>query len=417
MRRVRQNKLMRRLTVLLLASAWSCQAVTLEDGDTEFRRANFHKALDIYTHLPADQQDAGRIERTRYFLLEQNTRELLHLNRPEDAATMLDYLTQVAPADRAEEILRLRARTEMQIAERYYNIGYEFAEANNPEAASEALRVSLSWNPEHLESRALLVKSDQWVDAQQQIGEDFYFQGMEHLRSHQDLRARTSFMHAASMLGDDSLAQSRLEGITLTLAEESRSIGRMYLEAGLTGPAWVAILDSMHLEPGHPETMELVAAIEDQVQSEAILASADLATRGGAVEAADVLLAEARTLGVRQHLERLVELSESNQNAENQKRYRRARAYELDNQMVHALEQYHAIQEDEGGFGWEDVTLRMEALESRLVQASRAYDRALSAESAGNQAAYAEAIAEALHLAVDYKDVRIRFLALPTTGE
>jgi hypothetical protein len=408
---------MRRLTVLLLASVWSCQAATLEDGDTAFRRANFYKALDIYTHLPADEQDAARIERARYFLMEHNTRELLHLNRPEDAATMLDYLTQVAPADRAEELLGLRARTNLQIAERYYNIGYEYSEANNPEAAAEALRISLSWNPDLESSQKLLVKAEDWVAAQDQIGEDFYFQGMEHLRTHQDLRARTSFMHAASMLGEESLAQSRLEGVTLQLAEESRALGRMYLEAGLTGPAWVAILDSMHLDPTNSEAMELVQAIENQVHSEGLLASADLATRGGAVEAADALLAEARVLGVTQHLQHLVELSEANQDVENHKRYRRARAYELDNQMVHAYSQYQAIREDEGGFGWEDVLLRMQALESRLGQAGEAYDRALSAEVAGNQVAYAEALAEDLHLSVDFKDVRVRFLALPSTGE
>jgi len=414
---MRQNALMRCLPVLFLASALSCQAVTLEDGDAEFRKANFYKALEIYTSLPAEAQDPARIERTRYFLVEQNTRELLHLNRPEDAGRMLDYLAQVAPPDRAEEILRLRARTNLQIAERYYNLGYEYSEANNPEVAAEMLRVALSWNPEHEDAQELLVKSDQWVLAQEQIGEDFYFQGMEHLRSHQDLRARTSFMHAASMLGEDSLAESRLENITLQLADESRAVGRMYLEAGLTGPAWVAILDSMHLDPTHPETMSLVQAIEDQVHSTSVLDSAEMATRGGATAAADALLAEARILGVTQHLNRLMILSEANQDEENHLRYRRARAYELDNQMVHANQLYHAIQEDEGGFGWEDVLLRMQSLEARLGQAAQAYDRALSAESAGNQAAYAEALQETLHLAIDYKDVRARFLALPSSAE
>lgn len=408
---------MRRLPVLLLALTFSCQNATLEDGDVEFRRANFHKALDIYTNLPAQAQDAARIERTRYFLMEQNTRQLLHLNRPEDAGHMLDYLAQVAPADRAGELLRLRARTNLQIAERYYNLGYEYSEANNPEVASEMLRISLSWNPEHEDAKKLLVKTDQWILAQEQIGEDFYFQGMEHLRSHQDLRARTSFMHAASMLGDDSLAQSRLENITLQLADESRALGRMYVEAGLTGPAWVAILDSMHLDPTNPETMALVQVIENQVHSAAVLTSAEMATRSGATEAADALLAEARTLGITQHLNRLAKLSESNQDEENRLRYRRARAYELDNQMVHANELYHAIQEDEGGFGWEDVVLRMQSLETRLGQAAQAYDRALRAESAGNQAAYVEALQETLHLAIDYKDVRARFLALPSSGE
>ncbi|MFK5957187.1 MAG: hypothetical protein QM477_12160 [Planctomycetota bacterium] len=408
---------MRRLTVLILASALSCQGVTLEEGDQQFRMANFNRALDIYTGMPVEQQDARRIERTRYFLLEQNTRELLHLGRPDDASELLNYLVTIAPADRAEELVRLRKRTDLQVAERHYAVGYEYSEENNPEAAALELRLALSWNPEHEHAQALLDQTEEWLSSQEQMGEDFYFQGMHHLRAHQDLRARTSFMHAASLLGDDSLAQSRLEGITLELADASRSLGRMYLEAGLIGPAWVSILDSMHLDPGNAETMELLTSIEHRVHGEALLASVDMATRGGAIEAADALLDEARRLGIGQQLQRLKELSEANQDQANRLRYRRARAYELDNQMVHAYQLYEAIQADEGGFGWEDVLLRMQELKTRLARAEVAYDHALQAESNGEQAAYVAALTETLQLAVDYKDVRARFLALASASE
>jgi len=405
---------MRRLTVLALATATavSCAAPSVEEGDRQFRMGNYRKALEIYQDAPPEQVDQGRLERTRYFLLEQGARELLHLDRPEDARAVLTYLSEMAPADRRGEIAYLHARSERQTAQRHYEVGYAFNEANEPGLAAQELRRALSWDPEHAEAQELLAKMEGWITTQQEIGEDYYFRGMEHLRASQDLRARTSFMHAANLLGEDSYAQGRLEDITLGLAEESRALGRMYLEAGLNGPAWVAILDSLHMDPVHPESMELVQVIEAKIESDATLMSIDVAVRGGATEAADRLLVKARELGVVQHAQRLAALSEDNQDQKNNLRYRRARAYELDNQMVHALALYQAIQADEAGFGWEDIEVRIGALQGRLAEAEQAYQRALAAEREGDQDAYIQALREAVRLAVDFEDVHARFLAL-----
>ena len=109
----------------------------------------------------------------------------------------------------------------------------------------------------------------------------------------------------------------------------------------------------------------------------------------------------------------IAQTGEKNQDEKNRTRYARARAYELDTQMVHSLELYRAILADEGGFGWEDVELRIDSLEQRLRQAEAAYGRAIAAEQAGDDAAYAAALVETVHLAVDYEDAHARFLALP----
>lgn len=373
---------------------------------------NFRSALDIYGSLPAEEVGDTRIPRTQYFLLEQGARELLHLDRPEDARTVLSYLQEMAPVDRRGEIAHLMLRSDRQTAQRHYELGYDFNEGNEPMLAAMELRKALSWDPEHVEAQELLVKMENWIQTQQEIGEDFYFRGMDHLRAHQDLRARTSFMHAANLLGEDSFAESRLVDLTMSLAEESRAMGRMYLEAGLNGPAWVAILDSLHMDPDHPESMELVDIIEKKIDSDSKLMSIDVAVRGGATEAADALLQEARALGVKQHAQRLAQLSEDNQDLKNNMRYRRARAFELDNQMVHALALYQAIQADEAGFGWEDIGVRIQALQGRLAQAEQAYQRALAAERAGDSSGYEQALREAVRLAVDFEDVHARYLAL-----
>lgn len=378
----------------------------------QFTMGNYRKALEIYGSMPEESIDHQRIARTEYFLLEQSARELLHHDRPEDARKVLGYLSEMAPADRRGEIAYLLERSDRQTAQRHYDLGYAFSEANEPALSAASLHRALSWNPEHEDAKELLGRMEAWMNTQQEIGEDFYFRGMEHLRAHEDLRARTSFMHAANLLGEDSFAEGRLQDLTMMLADESRTLGKMYLEAGLNGPAWVAILDSLHLDPGNEESMALVQTIDAKIESDAKLMSIDLAVRGGATEAADKLLQDARELGVMQHASRLAQLAEDNQDQKNNLRYRRARAYELDNQMVHALALYQAIQKDEAGFGWEDIGVRIEALQGRLAQAEQAYQRALAAERDGDDAAYAAALQEALRLAVDFADVHARYLAL-----
>ncbi len=408
----RQNKAMRAFLCLVLLTAVSCQSSPLQEGDAQFQMGHYAEALALYQQMPVGQRDEARIQRTRYFVLEDGVRQLLNLDRPQDAARVLAFIEADAPVDRQAELERLRQRIQLQTAQDYYVQGYELSEANHPLAATERLRLALSWNPNHAQAKELLAQSENWLSTRQRVGEDYYFQGMEHLRAHHDLRARTAFMHAADLLGEDSLAATRLDALTLSLAEESRNLGRLYLEAGLTGPAWVALLDSLHLDPQNAETLELAKGIEAQVRSAELLTEIDVAVRGGATQAADQLLEKAQGYGVAQHVQRLRELAAANQNQKNQGRYVRARAYELDGQMVHAQALYQAILDEGSGLGWEDVEIRLQAIGERLQQAEEAYQQALAAEQDGNAEAYRRFLTAVMHLAVDYKDVRSRFQAL-----
>ena len=322
-----------------------------------FRRGNYPQALQVYSDLAAESPSREldrRVERTRYFLMEQGVRNLLHLDRSEDALEILDYIEGVAPVDRVEVVAGLRARTLKQIGRRHYDLGFEYYEATLIEAAAREYVLCLSWDPENEAAKTSLARCEQWLATREILAEDYYFQGMEHLRKDQDLRARTSFMHAATLLeDDDSQAAERLANLTASLAEESREKSLLYMEAGLTGQAWVAAQDAVYLAPDDPRNQELAKHLADTVLSNAYLVAADVARRGGETSAADEFLQKTRELGVVQHRERIRTVAELNQDRKNSDHYARARAYELDNQMVHARDRYQEILDE--GFEFHDL--------------------------------------------------------------
>ncbi|MCP4093867.1 MAG: hypothetical protein GY747_10505 [Planctomycetes bacterium] len=406
---------MRRLSVLGLLAVISCQSTTIEDGDSMFRRGNYPQAMEIYSDLateaPSGELDQ-RMERTRYFLMEQGVRDLLHLGRSEDALEVIDYLEGVAPEDRMQTIADLRGRTLRQIGRRHYDLGFAYYEATQIEAAAREYVLCLSWDPENQDAKTNLARCEQWLTTRDRIAEDYYFQGMDHLRADQDLRARTAFMHAATLLGDDdSQAAERLTNLTTSLAEESREKSYLFMEAGLTGQAWVAAQDAVYLAPDDPRNQELANHLADMVLSNAYLVAADVARRGGETMAADEFLEKTRQLGVVEHGERIRTVTELNQDRKNSDHYARARAYELDNQMVHARDRYQQILDDEGGFGWRDVEQRLTAISARLADAKQKMTAAQVARNAGDIDGYVSGLQEVLRLSVDFPDAMEQYRA------
>jgi tetratricopeptide (TPR) repeat protein len=406
---------MRRLSVLGLLAVISCQMTTIEDGDSMFRRGNYPQALEIYSNLaseaPSGELDQ-RLERTRYFMIEQGVRDLLHLDRSEDALEVLDHLEAVAPEDRLPVLASLRSRTLRQIGRRHYDLGFALYEATQIEAAAREYVLCLSWDPANEGARTNLARCEQWLTTRDRIAEDYYFQGMDHLRADQDLRARTAFMHAATLLDDDdSQAAERLKSLTVSLAEESREKSYLYMEAGLAGQAWVAAQDAIYLAPKDPRNQELANHLADLMLSDAYLVAADVARRGGETGAADEFLDKVRELGVVEHSERIRTVSELNQDRKNSDHYARARAYELDNQMVHARDRYQQILDDEGGFGWRDVEQRLTAISARLTDAEQKMTAAQVARGAGDMDGYAKGLQEVLRLSVDFPEAMEQYRA------
>lgn len=396
---------MRVLSSLTLLTLCACQAPTLEDGDSQFRRGNYRQAQEIYGNLaeraPSAELEA-RLARVQYFVAEQGIRDLLALNYGETALEALDSLEEWAPADRREVLQGLRQRTHRLIGRLYYERGYKFDEANEDELAAEAYARCLIWDPEHAEARVALKETEDWVATRRRIGEDYYFEGMDHLRADDGLRARTSFMHSASLLGTDSRAAERLENLTDALAEDRRRECRLLIEAGFTGQAWAAAADALMLAPKDERNLELASFLHDRVLGDGYLMTADVAQRGGQLEAAELYLEKARKLAMVEHHDGIESLTLKVQDRRNQVRYARARAYELDHQMVRARELYLEILDDEGGFGWLDVEERERAISARLAEAEAAWAAAQAALAEGDEEEYRRRLEEVLRLAVDF---------------
>jgi sirohydrochlorin ferrochelatase len=152
--------------------------------------------------------------------------------------------------------------------------------------------------------------------------------------------------------------------------------------------------------------------IRDRVKREALMTGAEVAVRGGRTEIGDEILREILELELAGSDPRIVDLAERNQDAKNSSRYNRARAYELDRQLVSAAALYQSILDDEAGFGWEDVELRLSTISGRLAEAAAAYARAMDAEQAGDEEGYRAALAETVQASVDYADALARLRAL-----
>jgi len=411
----RHNSFMRRLSMLGLFAVISCQVTTIEDGDSMFRRGNYPQALEIYTHLASEEPSGelqARMERTSYFLLEQGVRNLLHLERPEDALEVLDSIENSAPADREEVVAALRLRTFIQIGRGHFNLGFDFYEATDVDAAAREYTLCLSWDPQNTEAKINLAQCEEWIATRQRLGDNYYFEGMDSLRSDQDLRARTAFMHAGSLLGDDSRAAERLRNLTASLADDSREKSVLFMNAGLTGQAWAYAQDAFYLAPQDERNLQLTEQLANVVLGNAYILEADVAQRGGIISAAEEYLEKTRALGVAEHGPRIAEVAELTQERRNSDRYSRARAYELDSQMVHARDIYAEILVDEAGFPWRDVEQRLAAIRARLAEAKSVMNAGIAAHQAGDDSTYATRLQEVLRMSVDYPGALLAYRVL-----
>jgi hypothetical protein len=398
---------------LLLGTA--CQSHAIARGDAAFRRGDYLGAWHAYMAAgdpAADERLAARLARTRWFLIEDGLRTLLSSGHEKEALALIPQLAAAAPPDRAPELDRLAQRGRDLVGMHHTRRAEGLIEAGESEEALRELALALSWNPEDELAANLFEMTDARLRRDRQLGDEFYFEGMDHLRHGSDLRARTSFHHAATLLGPDSRADARFVGLTADLAAASRAEARTFLDADMLGPAFFSIRSAERLEPEHPETLALVERLQAKVSSENALLAGDLAIRGGRQALVEELLAELRGWDVAAHRDERLELERRGEELALDLDYRRARALELDEQVVRAAATYRGILERGRGFGWADSELRLAQLEERIALAAASYAAALRAEADGDLDAYAAALAETVRAAGDYEDALARFAAL-----
>lgn len=401
--------------ICALAFLASCQSSALERGDVAFRRGDYLGAWHQYQQAGDPTSDAvlaARLERTRWFLVETNLLNLLASGMEEQVLTLLPRVAPLAPPDRVQQVANMESRARDQLGARHTSRAEALLESGDSDAALRELTLALSWYPEDDLAANLLEMTTERLERERALGDELYFQGMDHLRHGEDLRARTSFHHAAMLHGPESRAEQRYANLSADLASASRAEARTLLDADLIGPAFFAIRSADRLEPEHAETMKLIARLQARVNSEKALIAGDLAIRGGRTGLADEILAELIQWDVPAHRRVVQSLAQRNEELRLDVDYRYGRALELDEQIVRAAEVYLSMIERGDGFGWADVELRLSNLKDRLGRAKIAYQAALDAEAADDAAGYRARLEETVRAASDYADALERLLAV-----
>ncbi|HEX9792593.1 MAG TPA: hypothetical protein VGC54_01285 [Planctomycetota bacterium] len=391
--------------------AAGCTARATSEGDRLYRLGEFDRALTEYQRAEdGSAEGRERVRQTEYMVYADGARELLHLNRPKDAVTVLDYAEGIRPGH--PYTAELRARAGKKLAEELTREARELFEDGEAAAAVGVYTEALGWNPEFAEARQGLVRATALARGIRNSGQRHYDQGLEELDGGHDGRARTAFMHATTFWGADNRAGQLLEELSGRLAAESRDEGRRYFRLGMIGPAWVALRDANRLQPGDAETTEMIARIEARIRAEGQLVRADMLVRAGEPEPASELIDQAEAAAAGELEGEIWALRRAAENARQRHRYLEARSTELDRRVVEATRIYDEILRETGEEGFEDVSRRARMLHARLDRAATAYQAALAAEAAGDRARYAEKLAEVVRLAADYKDAALRLGAL-----
>ncbi len=389
----------------------ACQNHALERGDDSFLRGEYLAAYEAYEQAgdPAEDEElAARLERTRWFLIEDGIRQLLDRWQVQTALDLMPQVVHLAPADRRHVMTEFQQRASRQLGIIHAQLGYELLEAGEVDAALRELTIAVAWNPADETSSELLRRTAARLEREGRLGESFYFEGMENVRNGYDLRARASFHHAAGLLGETSRAQARYEAMTQDMAASQREEAAFYLEAGLLGPAYLSLRTAERLEPDSAETAALAEQLDRKVRSAQALVGADVAIRGGRPDDAEDYLAEIEANAVAAYVQEARVLQDRNFELQLDQDYKRARAYELDEQALHAADLYKQIISRTEGFSWADTALRLSNLETRIASAAKTYAAALAAQAAGNEAEYRARLEETVRFASDYEDALVR---------
>ncbi|MBC8369769.1 MAG: hypothetical protein H8E25_07205 [Planctomycetes bacterium] len=398
------------LLLLILPAITSCQSSPLEAGDSYFRQKSFLQAYHEYIKLDSAVVDVQqRISITRYFLAEESVRSLSNSGNPEEALELLNQIKSSAPADRSEMIKSLEARCRNHIAVRHFETALELNDIGNKKGAIRELLIALSWRKEYLHASQRLSMIGEREEMRNLQGEENYLEAIGHLENGDDVRARTSFMHASNLLTDPDLAIIRLNAISQTLAEDAMRQAQIYLDARQTGMAWVAIQDAIHLGIEDPKALEIAARLNSILLSQAHLVSADVRVRAGNHQLASDSLASAAGYSVVEHAEEIIELRNLNQEGHQQHLYLQARSYELDTQLQRANELYQQIFKSSNGFGYKDTEARLKNTSKRLSEAKLYYQQALAANENNDQESYAENLRSVLTISIDFEDALFLF--------
>lgn len=403
----------RRFAVAAAAALAAACASTdsMAEGDRHFRLGEFVQAAAAYE--AAGAADGGgrdldqRLTEARYRSFTALAEQMLHLDQPAEALRILDLAEPMRAGHPVGTALRQRAHR--QLAVEYTALGDAHSIDGDAKPAAEAYAEALSWDSDYEPAQEGLARSQDLLNRQFRAGERYYFRGLEALNQANDVRAFTALTHAATYWGGDSRAGEHLAEVAARLAQQSVETAQVYLDAGMAGPAWLALRNAERLQPGRADVQSLLPQVEADLAVGRALGAADMAVRSGDIDRADAKLAEAAALGGERHADAIDVLAQRNQAERLAQKYLVAYAAELDHQSVAARDLYFEILEQGGGA---DVAERYRMQKALVERAEQAYQAALAAEAAGDPTGYEAKLGECLRLARDYGDALERFTAL-----
>ncbi len=401
---------MPKLPLLLLLPLAACASSEVdenfENGDRHFRMGQFHQAHRAYQEAAEEVGDPSedllaRTEEARFRSILQSAETRIHLSEIPEALQLLDFAEAERPG--TAEIAELRQHAYRRRAAKYVDEGESLLDDAKAEEALVAYSEALRWDSENQQAIRGYDESKKIADDRFARGEDIYFEGLEQEGEGHNGRARTSFEHASHLHGDDSKAAKHLAALSIEVADRQFKIGTFHMEEGRIGAAWVALMDSVRLDPANQAADSMLDEVNARLEQIRLMNEAEMHVRGGRVDRADVLLERVLELTSEGYGQRIQTLRNKAEYQRAMNNYRTARACELDQQIVRARDLYQEIMVQSGD-GFEDVPLRIENLSARITVAADLYQKGLAAQKDGNAAAYRDLMGQVVEQAGDYED-------------
>lgn len=395
------------LVLLPLTACASPAEEAREAGDVAFRMMRYHDAHAAYTSIEDPSPEVlTLVEESRYRSILQSAREKVHVNEVDDALKLLDHLERQHPAD--EEIAQIRSAAYRRKASELAGSAESLLDDGYPEAAMRTYRESLRWNAENEAAQQGMREAERLAGARAVRGELLYFEGLDQVLQGKRTQARTSFAHAAELLGRDSRAVEQVQQLSADLAAELALEAQTLLDKGVLGGAWLVLSDAVRLDPANLDADALFQRVNEELETRRLVNEADIHVRGGRMDAAQALLERVLELTGEDRGGQVAAMAQRAAEEAAVRDYKLARACELDNQIVRAVALYENILKATDG-GFEDLRMRVDSLQRRIDLAAEAYGIALEAEAAEDEARYILALEDCLELAGDYRDAYARF--------
>jgi tetratricopeptide (TPR) repeat protein len=402
--------------ILISGSCASTQTSRLEAGDRYFRMGEFHEAFLAYGPEAETDDEVllARIHEARFRSILQSAEERVLVDDIEATLLLLTHAESMHPG--YPQIEELRQLANRRRAAELTLQGESFLDDGEFGAAVAVFREALRWNPANDSAqkgfdtgaaKRGFELANSIHNSHNRHAEELYFDGLRQSSEGHNARARVSFLHAASVLGEDSRAQLRLDEMSNDIAVLQVQEAESFIENGMLGAAWIALSDAVRLSPDHEHAQELYASVSKELGARRLIEQADLHVRGGRIQEADILLQRILDVTGDSHSERVDSLRQLALQKHSERTYQLARACELDQQIMRAVRIYDQILID-SNYGFEDLTLRIDNLHQRIEKAEASFAKALAAEKAGEVDAYRRYLVETIELAGDYPEALAR---------